>query len=217
MEITWYGHACFRLKDRNISVVTDPYDKTLGLPLPRPKADIVTISHPVPHHNYIAGVKGEFKVIDSPGEYEIGGVFVNGIHLVAPKKKGSNATAAAQNNIFVFYMDDLAICHLGDLSDVPTQNQVEDMGSIDVLLVPVGGQNALSAAQAAEVISLIEPQIVVPMHYSLPGLTVKLDSVDKFLKEMGLTKADPIDTLKLTKANLPEETQIVLLEAKSQS
>jgi L-ascorbate metabolism protein UlaG (beta-lactamase superfamily) len=217
MEITWYGHACFRLRDRNITVVTDPYDKTLGLPLPRPKADIVTISHPVPHHNYIAGVKGEFKVIDGPGEYEIGGVFVTGIHLVASQKKGNNATTAAQNNIFVFYMDDLAICHLGDLGHIPTQNQVEDMGSIDVLLVPVGGQKALSAAQAAEVISLIEPQIVVPMHYSLPGLTIKLDPVDKFLKEMGLTKADTVDTLKLTKANLPEETQVVLLEAKSQS
>lgn len=217
MEITWYGHACFRLKDRNITAVTDPYDKTLGLPLPRPKADIVTISHPVAHHNYAAGVKGEFKVIDSPGEYEIGGVFITGIHMVAPPKKGSEAAPTAQNNIFVFYMDGLAICHLGDLSHVPTQNQVEDMGSIEVLLIPVGGQNALNAAQAAEVISLIEPQVVVPMHYNLPGLTVKLDPVDKFLKEMGLTKADTIDALKLTKANLPEETQIILLDAKFQS
>jgi L-ascorbate metabolism protein UlaG (beta-lactamase superfamily) len=216
MEITWYGHACFRLRDRNITVITDPYDKTLGLPLPRPKADIVTVSHPVPHHNYTAGVKGEFQVIDSPGEYEIGGVFITGVHM-APPKKGDSATPTGQNNIFVFYMDDLTICHLGDLSHVPTQNQVEDMGSIEVLLIPVGGQNALNAAQAAEVISLIEPQIVVPMHYSLPDLTVKLDPVDKFLKEMGLTKADIIDSLKLTKANLPEETQIVLLDAKFQS
>lgn len=216
MEITWYGHACFRLKDRNITAVTDPYDKTLGLPLPRPKADIVTISHPVAHHNYTAGIKGEFKVIDSPGEYEIGGVFITGIHMVAPQKKGNEAAPTIQNNIFVFYMDDLAICHLGDLSHVPTQNQVEDMGSIEVLLIPVGGQNALNAAQAAEVISLVEPLVVVPMHYNLPGLTVKLDPVDKFLKEMGLTKADTIDSLKLTKANLPEETQIVLLDAKFQ-
>jgi L-ascorbate metabolism protein UlaG (beta-lactamase superfamily) len=213
MEITWYGHACFRLKDRNTTVITDPYDKTLGLPLPRPKADIVTISHPVPHHNYTAGVKGDFKVIDGPGEYEIGGIFITGIHMTAPKKDSNNSSA--QNNIYVFYIEDLAICHLGDLSHVPTQNQVEDMGSIEVLMVPVGGQKALNAAQAAEVISLIEPYIVIPMHYHLPGLAIKLDPVDKFLKEMGLTKVDTIDTLKLTKANLPEETQIVLLEAKS--
>ena len=213
MEITWYGHACFRLKDRNTSVITDPYDKTLGLSLPRPKADIVTISHASPHHNYVAGVKGEFKVVDGPGEYEIGGVFITGIHLTAPKKKSDDE--AAQNNIYVIYIEDIAVCHLGDLSHVPTQNQVEDLGSIEVLMVPVGGQNALNAAQAAGVISLIEPYIVIPMHYHLPDLTIKLDPVEKFLKEMGLAKADTVDTLKLTKSSLPEETQIVLLEAKS--
>lgn len=212
MEITWYGHACFRLKDRTTTVITDPYDKTLGLPLPRPKADIVTISHDVPHHNCTANLKGEFKVIDGPGEYEIGGIFITGIHLATPKK---NTAEVTQNNIYVIYIEDIAVCHLGDLSHVPTQNQVEDLGSIEVLMVPVGGQNSLNAAQAAEVISLIEPYIVIPMHYHLPDLTVKLDPVDKFLKEMGLTKADTIDTLKLTKAGLPEETQIVLLEAKS--
>lgn len=212
MEITWYGHACFRLKDRNTTVITDPYDRSLGLSLPRPKADIVTISHASPHHNHTAGVKGEFKVVDGPGEYEIGGVFITGIHLTGPKKNSSDD--AAQNNIYVIYMEDIAICHLGDLSHVPTQNQVEDLGSIEVLMVPVGGQNALNAAQAAEVISLIEPYIVIPMHYQLPGLTIKLDPVEKFLKEMGLAKADTTDTLKLTKTNLPEETQIVLLEAK---
>lgn len=213
MEITWYGHACFRLKDRNTTVVTDPYDKTLGLSLPRPKADIVTISHASPHHNHTAGLKGEFKVVDGPGEYEIGGVFITGIHLTGPKKKNGDETV--QNNIYVIYMEDIAICHLGDLSHVPTQNQVEDLGSIEVLMVPVGGQNALNAAQAAEVISLIEPYIVIPMHYHLPGLTIKLDPVEKFLKEMGLAKADTTDTLKLTKSSLPEETQIVLLDAKS--
>lgn len=213
MEITWYGHACFRLKDRNISVITDPYDKTLGLPLPRPKADIVTISHDSPHHNHTAGVKGDFKVVDGPGEYEIGGVFISGIHLIGPKKTSSDDVA--QNNIYVIYIEDIAVCHLGDLSHVPTQNQVEDLGSIEVLMVPVGGQNALNAAQAAEVISLIEPYIVIPMHYQLPDLTIKLDPVEKFLKEMGLAKVDTVDALKLTKSSLPEETQIVLLEAKS--
>lgn len=214
MELTWYGHACFRLKDRNITVVTDPYDKTLGLPLPRLKADIVTISHPVPHHDYVANVKGEFKVIDGPGEYEIGGIFITGVQMTSSKKKNSSGESTS-NTVFVFYVDEIAICHLGDLSYVPSQSQVEDMGSIEVLLAPVGGQNTLNAAQAAEVISLIEPQVVVPMHYHLPELTVKLDPVEKFLKEMGIAKADKMDTLKLTKSNLPEETQVILLEAKS--
>ncbi len=214
MEITWYGHACFRLKERYMTIVTDPYDKTLGLSLPRLKADIVTVSHASPHHNYTAAVKGDFKMVNSPGEYEIGGIFITGINLTPVKKSNKSSRVTLQNNVFVIYMDDIALCHLGDLKHIPTQNQVEDMGSIDVLMVPVGGYNALNAAQAAEVISLIEPYIVIPMHYSLPNLTVKLDPISKFLKEMGLTKADTVDSLKLIKTNLPEETQIVLLEAK---
>jgi len=212
MEIIWYGHACFRLKDRNSTVVTDPFDKSLGLPLPRPKADIVTISHQSPHHNYIAGIKDDFKVIDGPGEYEIGGTFITGIRMISTKK---SANGALPNNVFVFYMEDLAICHLGDLDQIPTQSQVEGMGSINVLMVPVGGKQALNAAQAAEVISLIEPDIVIPMHYQLPGITIDLDPVSKFLKEMGVTKAEPESVLKLTKSNLPEETQIVLLDPRT--
>ena len=214
MELLWYGHACFRLKDRNVTVVTDPYDKTLGLPLPRPKADIVTVSHPSPHHDHVAGVKGDFKVIDGPGEYEIGGVFITGINLISPHKGDETPQAGTRNNVFVIYIESIAVCHLGDLRHVPTQNQVEDMGNIDVLMVPVGGYNALNAAEAAEVISLIEPFIVIPMHYRLPDLSVKLDPVDKFLKEMGITKVETESNLKLNKTSLPEETQVILMEPK---
>jgi len=214
MEIIWYGHACFRLKDRNSTVVTDPYDKSLGLPLPRPKADIVTVSHKSPHHSSVDGVKGDFKVVDSPGEYEIGGTFITGIRMHPSKKRGNNDDESFRNNIYVIYLDDIAVCHLGDLNHIPNQNQVEDMGNRDVMLVPVGGQKALNAAQAAEVISLVEPYVVIPMHYSLPGITIKFDPVDKFLKEMGVTKIEPESSLKLTKSSLPDETQIVLLEAK---
>jgi L-ascorbate metabolism protein UlaG (beta-lactamase superfamily) len=210
MEITWYGHACFRLRTRGAAIVTDPYDKSLGLSLPSLKADIVTVSHESPHHSHTAGVKGGPMIIDGPGEYEINDVFVTGVDISAAK----NAKTSIRNNVFVIYLEDIAICHLGDLSHVPTQKQVEDMGNIDVLLVPAGGQNALKAAQAAEVISLIEPYIVIPMHYNLPGLTLKLDPVSKFLKELGISKADTVDSLKLTKSGLPEETQVILMEPK---
>lgn len=214
MEIIWYGHSCFRLKDRSSTVITDPYDKTLGLSLPRASADIVTISHPSPHHSYVRGLKGEFSVIDGPGEYEIGGTFITGIRMMPQNKSQTNGTPW-QNNVFVIYMDDIVICHLGDLNHVPNQNQVEDMDNIDVLMVPVGDHQALSAAQAAEVISLIEPYVVIPMHYRLPGLTIKLDPVSKFLKELGVANIEAIPSLKLLKSNLPEETQIVLLELKT--
>ena len=215
MEIIWYGHACFRLKDRNIIVVTDPYDRSLGLPLPRPKADIVTVSHDTPHHSHVAGVKGDFMLVDGPGEYEIKDIFITSINMIPAKKNVVSGQALSKNNVFVIYMDNIALCHLGDLKQVPTQHQVEDMGNIDVLMVPVGGgTTALNAAQAAEVISLIEPYIVIPMHYRLPGLAVKLDPVEKFLKEMGITRAETVSSLKLTKTSLPEETQIVLMEPK---
>jgi L-ascorbate metabolism protein UlaG (beta-lactamase superfamily) len=209
MDITWYGHACFRLKSREGTVITDPYDKSLGLSPPSVKADVVTVSHNAPHHNNTKAAKGAY-IVDGPGEYEINGVFVTGVHI-AP---ANNAKGAGRNNVFVIYLDDIAICHLGDLSHVPTQKQVEDMGNIDVLLVPVGGQNALKAAQAAEVVSLIEPFIVIPMHYKLPNLTVNLDPVKKFLTEMGITKTETVESLRLTKSSLPDETQVVVLDPK---
>jgi L-ascorbate metabolism protein UlaG (beta-lactamase superfamily) len=209
MEIIWYGHACFRIKDQTNTIITDPFDHSLGLALPYPKADIVTISNSAPHHSYIEGVKGEFRVVDGPGEYEIGGTFITGVRM-HPTTRNDNGRL--DNNVFVIYMEGMTICHLGDLTHVPTQSQVEEMGNIDVLMIPVAGQKALSAAQAAEVISLIEPHIVIPMHYLVPGLTIELDPVSKFLKEMGAANIDPISALKLTSANLPEETQIVLLE-----
>ena len=213
MDITWYGHACFRLRGRQGIVVTDPYDKSLGLALPSNlKSNIVTISHDNPHHNYTAGIKGDFYVIDRPGEYEISDIFVTSINMRPPKK--NEAKEASVNNVFVITIEDIKCCHLGDLNQVPTQSQVEDMGDIDVLFVPVGGQKALNATQAAEVISLIEPYVVIPMHYHLPNITIKFDSVDKFLKEMGVSSSETTDTLKLTKSSIPDETQVIVLEAK---
>ena len=209
MEITWYGHACFRLKDRNSIVVTDPYDKTLGLPVPRLKADIVTISHSTPHHNHTTSVKGDFKVVDGPGEYEIGGVFIIGILMTPKKSKKANSVP---NMLYVFDFDGLTVAHLGDLAYVPSQAQIEDLGTVDIALVPVGGGSALSPSQAAEVISLIEPSIVVPMHYKTGKLELKLGTVKRFLSEMGMAELKPIPSLKVTKSSLSEETQVVVLE-----
>ena len=218
MEITWLGHSCFSLRSRPATVVTDPYDKDLGLILPRVRADIVTVSHDAPDHNYVRGVKGDFKVLSGPGEYEVSGVFVTGLELSERRAGGKAARGAAaqRNTVFLIEFDDLTVCHLGDLNMVPTQAMVEEsLSSVDVLLIPVGGGESLSAAQAAEVVSLLEPHIVIPMHYRFKGSNLKLDGVAKFLKEMGLDKADEQEVLKLERSGLPEETQVVLLELKS--
>ena len=218
MEITWFGHSCFRLRDRSVAVVTDPYGKDIGLILPRVRADLVTVSHDADDHNYTKGVKSGFKTLTGPGEYEVAQVFVTGLELRGERKKSKEPIEKLRNTVFLFEFEDLTVCHLGDLDHVPTQAQVEEsLGEVNVLLVPVGGGESLNAAQASEIVSLLEPHIVIPMHYKVKGLdpSVKLDPVAKFLKEMGLDNVPTQETLKVTRSGLPEETQIVLLDLRS--
>jgi len=213
MEITWYGHSCFRLTERSYAtVVTDPFDnKTIGYDSLKLKADITTISHDAPGHNNADSVKGVSHVIDGAGEFEIGGVFITGVGTdggSGGKKKGKSA----RNTVYVFDYDGITVAHLGDLQQVPTQSEIESLGTINVALVPVGGGGGLNAAKAAEVISLIEPNIVIPMHYATPDAKISLDSLNKFIKEMGLSKPERQSSLKVTRSGLPSETRVVVLE-----
>lgn len=217
MEITWYGHSCFRLTERNFAtVVTDPFDnKSIGYDALRLKSDIVTVSHEAPGHNNTDAVKGTSHVINGPGEFEIGGVFITGVQSEAGgsgRKKSSDSGASARNTIYVFDYDGITVAHLGDLQQTPTQSEIESLGTVDVLLVPVGGGGGLNAAKAAEIISLIEPSLVIPMHYSTPDSKLSLESLNKFIKEMGLSKADSQPSLKVTRSSLPNETHVVVLD-----
>jgi len=215
MEITWYGHSCFRLTERSLAtVVTDPFDnKSIGYSALKLKSDIVTVSHDAPGHSNTDAVKGVSHVIDGAGEFEIGGVFVTGVSTDgggSGRRKGKDASG--RNTIYVFDYDGITVAHLGDLKQIPTQSEIESLGTINVALVPVGGGGGLNAAKAAEVISLIEPNLVVPMHYSTPAVKITLDSLSKFLKEMGLSKAESQLSLKVTRSSLPDETHVVVLE-----
>jgi L-ascorbate metabolism protein UlaG (beta-lactamase superfamily) len=218
MEITWYGHSCFRLTERNYAtVVTDPYDnKSIGYDSLKLRSDIVTVSHDAPGHNNTDAVKGTSHVIDGAGEFEIGGVFITGVQTdssgAGKKKAKKDDEASGRNTIYVFDYDGITVAHLGDLKEVPTQSEIELLGTINVALVPVGGGGGLNAAKAAEVISLIEPNLVIPMHYSTPASKVSLDALNKFIKEMGLSKADTQPSLKVTRSGLPNETHVVVLD-----
>jgi L-ascorbate metabolism protein UlaG (beta-lactamase superfamily) len=212
VDIDWFGQSCFRIKEGNITVVTDPYDKSIGYTVPKLRADFVTVSHDAPGHAGVAGVKGDPKVLRRPGEYEIKGVFVTGIQTW--RGSAAKGEAKEENTVFVFEFGELTICHLGDLSKVLTQAQVESMPDVDVLLVPVGGGGALDADKAAEVIAQLEPRIVVPMHYLTPYTTLKLDPLPKFLKEMGATEHEPQESLRVTRNGLPEQAQVIVLECK---
>jgi L-ascorbate metabolism protein UlaG (beta-lactamase superfamily) len=205
MELIWYGLSCFRLTGRGqASVITDPYNGSVGLPALKIRGDIVTISHDARGHNNASAVSGRSHALTGPGEYEIGGVFITGIST-------NEEAETTQNVLYLFDYDGLTVAHLGDMARVPTQTQIEALEQVDVLLVPVGGGNSLNAAQASEIVSMLEPSIVIPMHYKIPDLKLKLEGVDRFLNEMGVSAPEKESTLKITTGSLPEETRVVLL------
>ena len=210
MEINWYGLSCFRLTERGLAtVVTDPYDNQVaGYEPLKLKADIVTVSHAAPGHNYTTAVKGYTQLITGPGEYEIGGVFITGIQT---NGYGKQNPEEPRNTLYVFEYEGVTIAHLGDLRRVPSQTEIEALGNVNIALVPVGGGGGLNAAKAAEVISLLEPGFVIPMHYGTSTSPLKLAPLNKFLKEMGLNVAEPQQSLKVTKGSIPEETHVVVL------
>ncbi|OQA40131.1 MAG: metal-dependent hydrolase [Chloroflexi bacterium ADurb.Bin325] len=212
MDIDWYGQSCFRLREGSVTIVTDPYDKSIGYNLPRLRADLVTCSHDAPGHSNASAVKGDPKVLTRPGEYEVKGVFITGIQTW--RGGSGNHTAKEENTVFVFEFGEMTVCHLGDLSRVLTQAQVESMPNVDILLAPVGDGTALDADKAAEVISQLEPRLVIPMHYLTPYTTLKLDPLSKFLKEMGVPESPAVEMLRTTRSQLPQETQVVVLECK---
>jgi len=192
-------------------VVTDPYGPSTGLKLPRLTATVVTVSHEHEDHNNVEAVKGSPFVISGPGEYEVEGIFVIGVATWHDDKGGREL---GRNTAYLIEFEDLTICHLGDLGHVLSQEQVEQLSNIDVLMVPVGGRSTLTGTRAAEVVGLLEPGIVIPMHYRVPGLKAQIETANRFLKEMAVENPERIDTLTVTAGSTPEETRVVLLEPK---
>ena len=211
MEITWLGHSCFRLRGRDVSIVIDPPDRSTGYNLPKLNADVVLVSHDHPGHNNTAGISGAQRVLTGPGEYEIKGVSIVGVQTAhdgdGGRRRGGNVAWIAQ-------VEDVNICHLGDLGAPLKSDQAEALGTVDVLLVPVGGHNTISGAQAAEVVTMLEPKIVIPMHYQTEARRIepKLEGVEAFLREQGAPDAQPQAKLVVTRASLPEDTQVIVLD-----
>jgi L-ascorbate metabolism protein UlaG (beta-lactamase superfamily) len=209
MEITWLGHSCFRLKGSQATVITDPYSPELGYKLGKPTARIVTVSHQHPGHSYVQGVGGEPKVVSGPGEYEISGVLITGIATFHDGEKGAKR---GRNTVYHMEIDEISICHLGDLGHVLNVEQVEEIDNVDILMLPVGGVSTINAPVAAEVVRQLEPKAVIPMHYQTPALKRELEPVDRFLKEIGDKDVVPLPKLTISKSHLPETTQVFLLD-----
>lgn len=206
------GHSCFRIKGKKTILVTDPYDDYVGFKMPKTSADIVTVSHDHQDHNYITAItktsKREPFVISGPGEYEIMGVSVVGIASFHDNKEGNKR---GKNTIYIINFNDLRLIHLGDLGHKLTDEQSEEVNGADILFIPVGGTYTVGPKAAAQIIIQIQPKVVIPMHYKVPGLVFNLSPVDDFLIEMGV-EIKPISKLVISKDKLPEEREVVVLK-----
>ena len=207
LDLTWHGQSCFRLRGKGASVVTDPYPPSLG---PRLKLDasLVTVSHQHGSHSHVQAVRDAY-VIEGPGEYEVSGVTVRGLPTF---HDGADGAEHGRNTVFIIELDDVRVCHLGDLGHSLSDEALEAIGNVDVLLVPVGGGAALDGARAAEVVRQVEPRYVVPMHFGHAAIRGDLAPVDRFLKEMGVAEAEPQTKLVVQASSTESETKIVVLE-----
>jgi L-ascorbate metabolism protein UlaG (beta-lactamase superfamily) len=210
MTINWFGQSCFRIEAKEGSVLIDPFSKETGLKPPKIKDDIVIVTHDHPDHRSIEDMPPESFLIENPGEYEKKGIAIRGISSYHDKVEGKERGI---NTIYVMKAEDMTICHLGDLGQEKLdEKQVEDIGDVDILLVPVGGKYTINSKEAIEVIGQIEPKIIIPMHYKVKDLKIDLEGPEKFVKELGLTP-EKVDKYKISKKLLPlEEMKLVMLE-----
>jgi L-ascorbate metabolism protein UlaG (beta-lactamase superfamily) len=209
MEIIWLGHSCFRLKGSHATVITDPYSPDLGYSSGKLTANVITVSHQHPGHSHVSGVSGEPKVVTGPGEYEISGVLIIGMPTFHDNNGGKNR---GKNTAYLIEIDEITICHLGDIGHVLSTSQVEEIDNVDILLLPTGGGSTINASRAAETVRQLEPKVVIPMHYKTEAIKRELEPVDKFLKEMGVKEVSSQPKLNFTKSNLPLSTHVFLLD-----
>ena len=215
MQINYLGHSCFKIKTKNATLVTDPFDAYIGFQMPKTEAQVVTISHEHKDHNCLDQIEGKPFVIRAPGEYEVGEISVFGISSFHDQVKGEQR---GKNTIYGIKMEEISLCHLGDLGHKLNDRQLEEVNGVDVLFVPVGGVYTLDPKQASEVIDQIEPSIVVPMHYQTPAHDQasfgQLATLKGFLEEIGSSEIQAQEKLIISKTSLPEERQIIPLLSK---
>lgn len=207
-EFRWFGHNCFRIRAREATVLTDPVGRVTGYPLPKQTADVVTLSHDHPGHANLDAVKQPYALLQGPGEYEVHDVFVTGIRTYHDEAKGAER---GYNTVYLIELENLVVCHLGDLGHPLTEEQAETMANVDVLLVPVGGGDVLDPAKAAEIVAQLEPKLVIPMQYATAQGDKQLGGLEPFFKELGVEVPAGEEKLSLRQSDLGETMRLVAL------
>jgi len=217
MTIIWRGQSFFEISTKDINneelkIAIDPFDKSLGLKVPKIKAQILLITHEHSDHSNKKAINGSPFLIEEPGEYEVKGVHIKGIQGFHDDSQGKEKGKVV---FYVIETENMKICHLSDIGQKElTPEQIEEIGDVDILMIPVGGIYTINAKQASNIISQIEPKIVIPMHYQIPKLNLKLNSLDQFLKEIGSQKIEPQKKLKIKVSDMPKEImQTIVFEA----
>ncbi|MEI6532199.1 MAG: MBL fold metallo-hydrolase [Candidatus Roizmanbacteria bacterium] len=212
MDIKYIGHSSFLIKSKDAKVVIDPFDKSIGIHFPKTEADVVTISHHHIDHDSLSNIPGEPLVIDWPGEFECKGVRITGYASYHDAKKGEER---GENVIYKFEVEGITVLHMGDIGHIVDDKLVEEIGPIDVLMIPVGGRYTIDATQASDVIKKLEPTIVIPMHYNHKDLDQKqfadVNELDVFLKKMGVVGTEPVARLTLRPEDLTDEMKVVVM------
>lgn len=208
-EIKWLGHACFRLRSRDATIVTDPVPRSFGYKIEKQRADIVTLSHDHPGHTNLDLFSTPPKIVNGPGEYEMNDVFITGIRTYHDAVNGAEL---GRNTAYLFELEDIVVCHLGDLGHTLTEEQVESMSEADIVLIPVGGGSVLDATKAVEVLGQLDAKIIIPMQYQTAIGDKQRDPLETFLKAMGIQEATPLDKLTVRASDLSDVPQVVVLD-----
>ena len=216
MRISWHGQSLFEIitkpqQNSEVRIVIDPFDKSLGLTVPKLEADILLVTHQHYDHSNIGAVAGNPFLIEGPGEYEVKGIYIKGISAFHDKVSGKERGRVV---IFTIESEDIKICHLSDIGQEElTEKQIEEIGEVNILMIPVGGTYTIGPKEASRIINQLEPQVVIPMHYQIPRLKLKLEGLDKFLKVMGIKEPEQLDKLLIKKKDiLGEKTKVVVLK-----
>lgn len=209
MDITWFGHSCFRIKGKEAIILTDPCPPATGYSSGKLQADIVLLSHAHPGHSYLDELQGNYKVIKGPGEYELKDIYITGIDAYHDDAQGKKL---GKNTVYVIEIEGVTLCHLGDLGHILSPEVTGELGNVNVLFLPVGGHSTIGATAAADLVRNLNPGFVIPMHYKTADEKGDLDFPEKFLKEIGIKELAMQPKIVVTRTNIPSSTQFILLD-----